>query len=82
MRKNRYPLVVVDWRDSMTWDAWHDLDEPQEPVKIKTAGYLVFKDKTYIVLAPTLRDQEGENRGGGTWTIPCGCVTKIKRLKE
>ena len=84
MSKPKYPLVLVKWEDAATWDAWHDFArEAQEPAKCVTVGFLIRQEKTFIEIAPTRRLEETvEGRGCSTWSIPRGCIKKIKRLKE
>jgi hypothetical protein len=82
-------LVEIDWIDStQNVQVWHNLDdiikeETESKEVMKSVGYLIHKDKRKHLLANSLHyDNTGKlaNRVGSIFTIPTGCVIKIKYL--
>lgn len=83
---NDYPLVLVEWNDaSRLNDSWMDWDDIPEPYTHKciTVGYLAKKNKTAIILIPTIGDTEHkENRHTyGGMMIPRSAIISEKVLK-
>ena len=54
--KDKYPRVVVHWRDTYTIDSWLPLVDAKmlEPLECTTIGYLIAETKDYIVIAQTV----------------------------
>jgi hypothetical protein len=79
-----YPKVEIFWNDAFSRYGWKDKAEFLEMAKhgltCKSTGYLVWKDKKYIILAHGLA--EGENGDfQDLLAIPSGMVRSIHRIK-
>ena len=76
------PLLMVDWDDAATPDPmeWKDVstDTIGGLVRVRTVGYLAYRDKRTLTLMQTVTDDGG---CAGEWNIPVGCITKITRLR-
>jgi hypothetical protein len=72
-------IVEVEWIDSCgntkIWEFIEGLDH-MLPLPATSVGYLIEKTKTYITIAQTLSEQSVARR----FTIPLGCVKKIRKL--
>ncbi len=71
-------LVEVEWDDSAASAHWQEPDVKSQPMKCRTAGYLLRETKKYVVIALTVAND------GGTISplaIPKGCITRRRRLK-
>lgn len=83
----KYPLtqlVEVEWTDSASRGRWDSLENYKEerPARCKTAGYLVVKDRTRVIVALSQGDTHALiSTVLDAITIPRGCVTRIRRLK-
>ena len=78
----RPQLVIVHWDDITSHQGWfprtgtEDQDAPL--LDCQSAGYLVKKTKTKVILADTYAiGVEPEERWGSLTVIPLGCVKKI-----
>jgi hypothetical protein len=75
----RYDLVEVTWDDATDLDpGWTDKVKP-DPAIATSAGYLIYRDESYIILAQDC-DAAGEHNGRGQ--IPIGMVKNIEILKK
>lgn len=58
MSKPAYPLVEVSWRDHSSFSdgGWSTLDAAQalEPILVRSVGFLVKDDETFVVLVAHL----------------------------
>lgn len=72
-------LVEVHWMDSASRARWGEKEDYLQlvPVPCRTAGYLLKKNATEVVIVQS-QCEEGEVNAG--MTIPRACVTKIRRL--
>lgn len=84
--KYPYPLVMVEWLDSVSpsyrWEYLEDFDT-RNPVKCVSVGLLISEDNNTKNIAGSY----GYNSGGhllinGVITIPNGCVTKVTTLRS
>lgn len=61
---NKYPLIWVEWYDTKTEDAWHDIDSARKshPALCGTVGQLIKMDDKEIIIVSTvgLDDQDDE----------------------
>lgn len=73
-------IVEVSWIDAGTCAHVLPLEEAHEhgAVDSRTVGYLTKQDKEAITLIMTLFT--GSEDAKFKWTIPMGCVKKIKKL--
>lgn len=75
-------MVRIDWTDSVSFghQRWRDLKEGEEltPSQIVSVGFLLHADKRHVRITGHLDDNENES---GCFTIPRGCITKMRRLK-
>lgn len=84
----KYKAVYVEWLDStMKLPVWFStkklLDETSKASdKFQTVSYLVNQNKQEYVFASSIHfDSDGVIGFGQVFTIPKGCVTKLKRIK-
>lgn len=84
-----YNAVWIEWIDSvMRLPVWFtpekiidDLSEQTD--RFYTISYLVHENKKEYVLASSIHfDSDGVSSFGQIFTIPKGCVIKIKKLKQ
>ena len=79
MKTKTIRIVEIEWVDScskdIVWEFKSDL-ESIVPLPCVSIGYLLEKTKTYITIAQTLSGQAVARR----FTIPIGCVKKIRRV--
>lgn len=74
-----FDLVEITWDDATDLESgWTSKVKPEPAVAI-SAGYLIYQDDRYIILAQDC-DAEGEHNGRGQ--IPKGMVQKIEVLKK
>ena len=72
-------LVEVTWMDASSDDDWKDSDdEPVALVTCRTVGWLIRRDDKRLVVVQTITDDDGR---GNEWSIPAGCVKKVRRLE-
>jgi hypothetical protein len=74
------PIVEVWWLDSHAWERpWIEMDQrpPHSAAACKSVGYLIEKDKHFVIVSQSMGDDEY----GGAFSIPRGCIVKIRRLK-
>lgn len=79
-------VIRVEWIDSNSWDGWHSVTQSLEWArtgvsKCESVGYLVYEDKTKIVLAMNLffgkdNDPEIVANFGDLMTIPKFAIIK------
>jgi hypothetical protein len=79
-----YPLVLVEWKDHYTHDAWAEKDRlPTAPEMCLTVGWLVKEDDQTMVVTSCLDPTNAaDGLMGGTWIILKNCVTSRKVLKK
>lgn len=79
MKKNT--LIEVDWDDIVSDPAWiaEEKTLKRPPVKCKTVGYVINKDKQVLRLSHTIQLCDKPERD--VTVIPVGCITRIRRLK-
>jgi hypothetical protein len=71
-------IVEITWVDSAGMcGIWETPDcEPLTPMKIKSVGYLWEKTKDYVTIIQSI----GNEQLGRRFSIPRGCIKKIKKL--
>jgi len=76
------PLVKVYWRDTASDSGWRDFDKAvkEESIPCCSIGWLLRADRKEVILTPMRRLDC--KRGNDMQTIPRGCVTAIRRIKE
>jgi|SRR3990172_7792632 len=86
LKKTKWPLtklVEVEWEDITSenggWSSIDDSKKNSHCVIMKSAGYLLEKNKKYVKICMTQAD---EDMGLAlVKTFPIGCVKKIRTLK-
>lgn len=79
-----YDLVLIEWKDHYTHDAWAERDRiPTAPEMCLTAGWVVKEDEETLVVTSCL-DPTNAKEGlmGGTWVILKNCITSRKVIKK
>ncbi len=75
-------LLLIDWLDTASPESsnWKDTDDDtlDGVARVRSVGYLAYKDKTQLIIIQTVSDDGGFF---GELAIPKGCITKITRLK-
>lgn len=79
-KKKSYPLVEVTWADSSSTTGWQR-EVDTVPLTCWSAGYLVHKDKTSVVVALNASSNLSRNSFGDTIVIPAAVVKNIRKLK-
>jgi hypothetical protein len=77
MKKNKLPLVVVEWRDIIGTSGWEKPSEINPPT-FWTVGYIVKEDDETVKVAHTV-DEKGN--WSGVTAFPSGCIKTIKKLE-
>lgn len=85
----KYNAVWIEWVDScLKLPVWFSpgklVDETNEPKeRFYTLSYLVHENKKEYVLAASIHfNEDGIANFGQVFTIPKGCVVKIKKIKN
>lgn len=79
------PFIEVHWDDAHCVATWETKSTLPKVAKCVTRGWLVHEDKKGVTLAATYSGSSGpddEDQYGGIETIPAGCITKRKTLRE
>ena len=79
IKKSEWPLVIIEWEDSMGCSAhWEDIDKLEpEPLLCRSVGWVVYESDKAIVLVPHLAPKcNGMEypQGCGDMTIPVSAV--------
>jgi hypothetical protein len=77
MKKNKLPLVVIEWRDIIGTSGWEKPSEVTPPI-FWTVGYLLKDDENTVKVVHTL-DEKGN--WSGVTAFPAGCVKSIKKIE-
>lgn len=84
----KYQAVYIEWIDSaLKLPVWHVtgrlMDETKNITSVfKTVSYLINENKHEYILASSIHFDEGEViQFGQVFTIPKGCVLKLKKIK-
>lgn len=77
------PLVEITWFDAIyTTDYWLLTDEIKNIIKeykiMRTVGYEVIENPNFHIICQSLSN---DNKYGGYFMIPKGCVRKIRLIK-
>lgn len=76
-------IVLVEWTDAQeeTRALLPEQAEQQQGIPTKTVGFLKKQTKSEVTISATCFDynQTGEHYRSN-WTIPMGCVKKIRKL--
>lgn len=84
MKKLVVKKVEIEWADSQQFrQVWWDIHElmEQKCETFKSIGYIIDKNKERVLLAGSLKYQEGKIVHLGTiFEIPTGCIKKIKNI--
>ena len=78
----RNEIIEIEWEDASCHHGWRSnavLDKDEDVERCRTIGYFYKETKKSIRLSPAVDDTENER--SDTWTIPKGCICKIRRLK-
>lgn len=79
--KKRPPVVEVEWDDAYSSSAWKDEEAMKAFISngchCLTVGYLIHKDAKMVVVATSIGPDSG-----APWSIPMGCVTKMRFLRK
>jgi hypothetical protein len=83
----QYPLVLVEWVDASRlsgggWMDWADIPDAY-PHNCVTVGFLVSRNKSGVILVPTVGDVDhAENRHTfGGIMIPASAIVRERRLR-
>jgi hypothetical protein len=78
MNKRR-SIVLVIWEDTVTEDAWSNIQIAKDmtPVLTRSVGFCLFRTKKKIVLASMMSSSTHMSQ---LTCIPMGCVIEIKEL--
>lgn len=86
-KKGTYKAVYVEWIDStMKLPVWFSTERLVEKThspedKFQTVSYLVNENKLEYIFASSIHfDEDGVVGFGQVFTIPKGCVTKMKKI--
>ena len=73
-------IVCIEWDDASSNSGYYDKDHPEKfnPVRCKTVGYLISKNKKAVVVAGEFFE-DGDKRH--IHTIPKKMIHKITELK-
>ncbi len=74
MRK--YPLVLVEWHDTMTFSTWKSEKEPEKSPLCVSVGWRLKSDRKSLVLTSMRSEGDCSSRQ----VIPKGCIHSIRRL--
>lgn len=77
---NPYTLVEIEWKDAVSFDAWHTKEHFPTPATVFTVGYLVKDDPDYVVLSMSFGCSGKDEEFGPTFTIPRGMIQHVRRL--
>jgi hypothetical protein len=83
----KIPLVYVEWEDAQFLQhGWAGIDDIKslgiEPAIIRTAGWLLEKNKNYILVAGSVAiSLDMDNGASDVMKIPAGMVRKFKEVK-
>uniref|UniRef100_A0A6M3KVG4 Uncharacterized protein n=1 Tax=viral metagenome TaxID=1070528 RepID=A0A6M3KVG4_9ZZZZ len=74
-------IVLVEWDDACSNSGYYDKDHPEKfnPVRCKTVGHLITKDRKSVVISGEVFD-DGDRRH--IHTIPRKMVVKITELRS
>ena len=73
-------LVVIEWVDSSTEDAWTFTAPKDEPLKCYSSGWLILDGNHVKVVAGSIAD-DGEQHCGAM-TIPTCAILSMRYLDE
>lgn len=88
--KDNFPLVYVEWEDSIRKNGWLHGDELEDWSKedscwVKNVGWLVVKSDEYIVVCASLQkenmDEKEDSQFGCLQKIPNTWIREFKILK-
>jgi len=70
--------VYLKWRDSTSWNGWHNLPlTDYKIVEIETIGFVIKETKNKIVIAHSI---SSENHVNGILAIPKGVIIKRRKI--
>jgi hypothetical protein len=73
-------IVEITWEDSTGVNTtWEDRDsKPLDPIVINSVGYLLESNKDFV----TICQSESCDQLGRRFSIPRGCIKKIKIIRR
>lgn len=76
------PLLLIEWEDSCTEDAWRGLDGKEDgPTLCRSVGWLIHEAKGFVTLGGSLLIHDGRpSQACSRMTIPKGVIRKRERL--
>lgn len=83
-KKIPFPLVLVEWKDHYTNDAWMPVrDMSMAPEMCLTVGWLVRDAEDHVLVTSCIGPSDPEKDVmGGTWYILKNCITSMKVLRK
>ena len=72
-------FVIVDWVDSAVEHGWQSEEPISEPLRCKSAGWLMHDGDSCKVISAHISEAGGYI---DPMTIPIGCIRKIRVVKE
>lgn len=88
-KKDNYQAVYVEWIDSTREkQLWFNITEIEKYYKkpmclMQTISYLIMENKLEYVFCTNLQFEKGNCVYlGNVFSIPKGCVTKIKKIRK
>src|ERR1700722_17833407 len=82
--KNKFPLVYIEWEDSVLgFQGWKLIDEqPHEKLTVfMSVGFLTYQSKGSITLYPHLEKCKDSHAGTGDIKIPRSAIRTMKTIK-
>ena len=75
---HRWPIVEIIWYDPFTDEDWADVGEEDRTRLLSGAyGAIIHADKDVVILCGI---SNTENETSNRFSIPRGCIKKIRRL--
>ena len=85
-RDRTYPLVYIEWEDSMVGTAgWCETAAAQPRINvIRSVGWLIYDGRDCKLVVPHLSEADhatAKEQGCGDMTIPASSIRKVVKLK-
>lgn len=81
-KKIPYSFDYIEWDDHASGCGWLQKEHTNtEPVRCVSAGWVIKEDKSVVVLASMLDQQDDFGKSGSRMYILKSCITFRKKLK-
>jgi hypothetical protein len=83
MKKFKFPLVMIEWEDSVLgFQGWKFIEEqPKELTTFLSVGFLVHDDNRCKILYPHIDSSKDNITGSGDIIIPNSAIRKLTLLR-